>query len=654
MESETKAIAARVQKLLCSSGGSMHLGHLTRVSGLSAEQVERLVAEELGISLMSKMVTGEKVLVSRSAVRLCADQIRGCKGDCRKLHLCRYHVFESCSRDPCAFSHDIQSGHNLTVLQMYELEQLSIDELRQLLLQNDPSLLPEVCKHYNQGNGIYGSCTFKMECQKLHICQYFLDKNCRYDLKCRRSHDLDDIQNMKKLMKWGVGSKLVPSLPQTYWNASALRDCRAPLPKNAGTSGKKGIPLASSSHQSPSPLDHSDEICLYYIKKSCSFGNQCSKHHYYLSYRWQVQKMSDWQDMEDMESIEQAYCDVNRECLTPFKSWSMDINFDTMTYKSFKVRRLSTPSSASKLPYFILTTDWFWYWKDEYNRWIEYGKEENLHKAAELSSDDVEKAYLSDRGATLQFKVGTEAYELRLKDMVQKNLALGTERKVCRRPRFVSVEEAKRKSRKPESSLEDTKNFPLHWDMEQLPDVGYKLVSLDKASDEYNKVKDLFHNTLRTVSIHSIERIQNPSLWEVYQWQKEQMKKKNGGKDVDERQLFHGTSDKLTDAICQQNLDWRICGLHGSMYGKGSYFARDASYSHTYSTQSFSQVRAMFLARVLVGDFTAGNSSYLRPPAKQLSSSGLYDSCVDVVLNPSIFIIFEKHQIYPEYLIKYI
>lgn len=61
----------------------------------------------------------------------------------------------------------------------------------------------------------------------------------------------------------------------------------------------------------------------------------------------------------------------------------------------------------------------------------------------------------------------------------------------------------------------------------------------------------------------------------------------------------------------------------------------------------------MFLARVLVGEFTNGVPSYLRPPAKDSQNSVFYDSCVNSTQNPSIFVIFEKHQIYPEYLIEY-
>ncbi|KFP57773.1 Poly [ADP-ribose] polymerase 12, partial [Cathartes aura] len=191
---------------------------------------------------------------------------------------------------------------------------------------------------------------------------------------------------------------------------------------------------------------------------------------------------------------------------------------------------------------------------------------------------------------------------------------------------------------------------PAHWDKSALPELGFKLIELDSSSEEYKKVKVDFQRTMPKTVIKRICRVQNPSLWELYQWQKEQMQKSNGGKAVDERFLFHGTSKKYVDAICQQNFDWRICGLHGTVYGKGSYFARDASYSDNYCREG-SYTKTMFLARVLVGEFTLGSSSYVWPPLKD--NQNFYDSCVNNSSNPSIFVIFEKQQIYPEYLIEY-
>ena len=55
---------------------------------------------------------------------------------------------------------------------------------------------------------------------------------------------------------------------------------------------------------------------------------------------------------------------------------------------------------------------------------------------------------------------------------------------------------------------------------------------------------------------------------------------------------------------------------------------------------------ALFVAKVLVGRYTQGSNKIRKPPAP-------YDSCVDRVDNPSKFVIFEKHQIYPAYIIEY-
>lgn len=51
--------------------------------------------------------------------------------------------------------------------------------------------------------------------------------------------------------------------------------------------------------------------------------------------------------------------------------------------------------------------------------------------------------------------------------------------------------------------------------------------------------------------------------------QKEQMKGRNGG-DPLMMYLFHGTDESLMEAICEQNFDWRMCGVHGTAYGKGT------------------------------------------------------------------------------------
>ena len=133
------------------------------------------------------------------------------------------------------------------------------------------------------------------------------------------------------------------------------------------------------------------------------------------------------------------------------------------------------------------------------------------------------------------------------------------------------------------------------------------------------------------------------------------MKKKLKASSYDELEklLFHGTTSDVVDAICKHNFDHRMRGKNGTLYGEGSYFAVNASYSNNYSGQSGE--RFMFLASVLTGEYKLGGRDLRRPPLRDPSNpaSDLYNSCVDSEVNPKIFVIFNDEQCYPSYLIKY-
>lgn len=137
---------------------------------------------------------------------------------------------------------------------------------------------------------------------------------------------------------------------------------------------------------------------------------------------------------------------------------------------------------------------------------------------------------------------------------------------------------------------------------------------------------------------------------------KENMKTVNEYPANIERRLFHGTKPDSVDAICNLNFDWRLHGKNATLYGEGSYFALSASYSDAYTKEDVNSSRFMFLAKVLVGTYTKGYSRYRRPPKKDESSpaSNLYDSCVNSTSSPSVFVIFDMDQSYPEYIIEYV
>ena len=90
-------------------------------------------------------------------------------------------------------------------------------------------------------------------------------------------------------------------------------------------------------------------------------------------------------------------------------------------------------------------------------------------------------------------------------------------------------------------------------------------------------------------------------------------------------------------------------------YGQGVYFATDASYSVKYCTADANGQMQMYFARVLTGEYTRGNSAVRTPPFKNDPNNPLirYDSTVNKTENPSIFVIYNDNQAYPEYIVTF-
>ncbi|RXN24729.1 poly [ADP-ribose] polymerase 12-like isoform X1 [Labeo rohita] len=544
----------------------------------------------------SPIPDADSLILAKTSLRLCKHD--RCPG-CEDLHICRAK---------CKNSHDQRSAYNYDLLMKHDLHGLACGELFQLLLQNDPSLLPEVCAHYNKGNGEYGSCKYKTTCTNLHLCLHFLQEDCKFGAACKRAHSFD--ANAQKILNArGLSPENMRKLLRLYKNKLLIASSAFKKRETVTLPAVKGR-TRHKSGSSVSEADH-NEICLFFIRTGCSFKESSTGH--------QV------------------------------------VDFMSMTCGVSDVRRLSTASSVTKPPHFILTTEWIWYWRNDKGGWTEYGKGEDPKLVASVTSEDLEKHYLADSEKEISFTSQNHQYILKFKEMCQQNPKFKTERDIRRRPRFISAQDVKSKikgSESPDSSASSSVEVPPYWDKGALDNFTYKMVPLQSSSKEYQRVAAMFHRTLPKSIILSIERVQNLSLWKVFQWQKEQMNVRNGGSAVDQRYLFHGTDESLIAAICEQNFDWRICGSHGTLYGKGSYFARDASYSDRYAKTGNGRTKKMFVALVLVGSFTKGNNLLARPPQKPNSKS-FYDSCVDNEANPAIFVVFEKFQIYPEYIIEY-
>ncbi|XP_037614203.1 protein mono-ADP-ribosyltransferase PARP14-like [Sebastes umbrosus] len=205
--------------------------------------------------------------------------------------------------------------------------------------------------------------------------------------------------------------------------------------------------------------------------------------------------------------------------------------------------------------------------------------------------------------------------------------------------------------------LEHLSDFtlPLYWDNMAAGEAS-KLVALQPSSAEYRTVKEAFKRTVRK-TVMKIERLQNVHLRRAYEAQKKQISDKNkqhGG--AGEKLLYHGTTQDNCDSIMKTGFNRRFSGQNATVLGHGTYFAVNANYSAqpTYSKPAADGSQLMFVARVLTGIYTLGQSDMrVPPPRNDQQTHDRYDSVVDKVDNPTMYVVFHDNQAYPDYLITF-
>ncbi|CAF0784838.1 unnamed protein product [Rotaria sordida] len=141
--------------------------------------------------------------------------------------------------------------------------------------------------------------------------------------------------------------------------------------------------------------------------------------------------------------------------------------------------------------------------------------------------------------------------------------------------------------------------------------------------------------------ILQIERIQNQRWYKQYSAHECEFRQKLNKQT--EQWLFHGCDERSSKNIEVECFNRSYAGQHAAAFGQGCYFARDSLYSHSYALPDRNGIRRMFLARVLVGNTTQGNSAMRVPPPG-------YDTTGD---GQSIFVTYHDSQAYAEYLICY-
>ncbi|KAK6310022.1 hypothetical protein J4Q44_G00199030 [Coregonus suidteri] len=204
--------------------------------------------------------------------------------------------------------------------------------------------------------------------------------------------------------------------------------------------------------------------------------------------------------------------------------------------------------------------------------------------------------------------------------------------------------------------------FPRSWTRMDGKDL--EIVTLAPNSGEYQSIEKEFvatskkpnTNTQSTIQIVQIQRIQSKDQWQRYAVKKQALDKKYP-KNKNELNVYHGTTKDICQKINACGFNRSFCGRNATVYGDGTYFAKETWYScqDAYSNPDASGLKYMYRARVLVGKPCLGVRGMKEPNPLNPTDlhQGLHDCAVNDLQNPFIYVVFCDAGAYPDYLISF-
>ncbi|XP_036949415.1 protein mono-ADP-ribosyltransferase PARP10 isoform X2 [Acanthopagrus latus] len=200
--------------------------------------------------------------------------------------------------------------------------------------------------------------------------------------------------------------------------------------------------------------------------------------------------------------------------------------------------------------------------------------------------------------------------------------------------------------------------------VEGVPEEEFSLLSnlpeaskVDEESDEFQNVVKSFYETIQEyhskIRIIQVEKLMNRLLYNQYKLKKASVLQR-ATYPLIEQTLYHGTSESSVKEICIHGFNRSFCGKNATVYGQGVYFAVNSALSvqDQYSPPNADGYKFIFVSKVLTGDYTKGCHSMKTAPLKETGDIPLrYDSVTDDITKPTMFVIFNDTQAFPEYLI---
>eukprot|EP01084_Bolivina_argentea_P122543 217149_1 len=180
-------------------------------------------------------------------------------------------------------------------------------------------------------------------------------------------------------------------------------------------------------------------------------------------------------------------------------------------------------------------------------------------------------------------------------------------------------------------------------------------VSYIPRNDIENEVSNLFYSSVSKEAYSIIDIVKITTKKEQIYEQIIQTKCETSStiRSYIEKNLWHGSRNINNLNLIYQNGFDRSYNTR-KRYGSGTYFAKNASYSVNggYCGKDKNGIFYILLCKVIVGDYIVGNRSMKQIPRK--SNGEEYDSMVNTMTNPTIFVIVRDYHALPFYLVKYI
>ena len=189
-------------------------------------------------------------------------------------------------------------------------------------------------------------------------------------------------------------------------------------------------------------------------------------------------------------------------------------------------------------------------------------------------------------------------------------------------------------------------------EIEQLirnTDAKIVLIPINSSNVEFNLVKTIFEETMssKLYKITNIEKVDNKLQNLTFLIQKCLIELDSGNANI--KYLFHGTQNNNPEVIYNDKIGFDMRYSKAGYWGKGTYFAVKAIYSHNYAYRE-NNLKKMFLVEVILGKCTERQEIRNRSLKKPMPG---YDTTYAHTDGSDIYIKYENSFAYPTYLISY-